>query len=255
MAIDLGVGLIGTGLTLGLRHGIDWDHIAAITDVTSTQGNRLKAFGLGTLYALGHAFIVIVLGLLAILMGTTLPSGIDKYMESVVGVTLILLAMWVFWSLIHNRENFRLQSRWMLIFRTLRRTYHWLEKKLAGHVHIDHQHHQHHQQESDGYGASSAYSIGMLHGIGAETGTQVLLFATAAGTTSDVSASLLLGAFVVGLVISNSLIALASVTGLWGRRGNSIAYQAMGVLVGLFSLTLGILFLAQRSEIFPPILP
>jgi hypothetical protein len=25
-----------TGLALGLRHGIDWDHIAAITDITST---------------------------------------------------------------------------------------------------------------------------------------------------------------------------------------------------------------------------
>ncbi len=251
MAIDLGVGLIGTGLTLGLRHGIDWDHIAAITDVTSTQGNRLKAFGLGTLYALGHAFVVIVLGLLAILLGTTLPSSVDKYMESVVGVTLILLAVWVFWSLIHNRENFRMQSRWMLLFRTFRRTYHWLEKKIAGHVHVDH---QHHQPESEGYGAGAAYGIGMIHGIGAETGTQVLLFATVAGATSDVSASLLLVAFVVGLVISNSLIALASITGLWGKRGNSIAYQAVGVVVGVFSLTLGIVFLAQKGDAFLPAL-
>ena len=33
-AADLGVLL--TGLLLGIRHGIDWDHIAAITDITST---------------------------------------------------------------------------------------------------------------------------------------------------------------------------------------------------------------------------
>ena len=88
MAVDLGVGLIGTGLSLGLRHGIDWDHIAAITDVTSTQGNRLKAFGLGTLYALGHAVMVVLLGLMAIWLGTTLPNGIDRYMETAVGITL-----------------------------------------------------------------------------------------------------------------------------------------------------------------------
>ena len=251
MPIELGVGLIGTGLTLGLRHGADWDHIAAITDVTSTQPNRLKAFGLGTLYALGHAFVVILLGLLAIWLGTTLPNSVDKYMESVVGVTLILLAVWVFWSLIHNRENFRLQSRWMLLFRTFRRAYHWLERRLAGHVHADH---EHHQPESEGYGAGAAYGIGMLHGIGAETGTQVLLFATVAGAKSDISASLLLVAFVAGLVVSNSLIALASITGLWGKRANSIAYQAVGVVVGVFSLTLGILFLAQRGNVFPAIL-
>jgi len=31
-----GVGLLVTALLLGFRHGIDWDHIAAITDITST---------------------------------------------------------------------------------------------------------------------------------------------------------------------------------------------------------------------------
>src|SRR5204863_3113959 len=30
------VGLLITALVLGIRHGIDWDHIAAITDITST---------------------------------------------------------------------------------------------------------------------------------------------------------------------------------------------------------------------------
>ena len=31
-----GFGLLVTGLLLGFRHGFDWDHIAAITDITST---------------------------------------------------------------------------------------------------------------------------------------------------------------------------------------------------------------------------
>ena len=30
------IGILMTGLLLGMRHGIDWDHIAAITDITST---------------------------------------------------------------------------------------------------------------------------------------------------------------------------------------------------------------------------
>ena len=30
------VGIVSAALALGLRHGIDWDHIAAITDITST---------------------------------------------------------------------------------------------------------------------------------------------------------------------------------------------------------------------------
>src|SRR6266540_3432348 len=31
-----GLSLLTTGLLLGVRHGIDWDHIAAITDIAST---------------------------------------------------------------------------------------------------------------------------------------------------------------------------------------------------------------------------
>ena len=30
------IGIMAAALALGIRHGIDWDHIAAITDITST---------------------------------------------------------------------------------------------------------------------------------------------------------------------------------------------------------------------------
>src|SRR3990170_1906912 len=38
LALGIGgsLGVLGGAFALGLRHGIDWDHIAAITDITST---------------------------------------------------------------------------------------------------------------------------------------------------------------------------------------------------------------------------
>src|SRR3989304_5479586 len=33
------IGVLGGALALGVRHGIDWDHIAAITDITSTTSS------------------------------------------------------------------------------------------------------------------------------------------------------------------------------------------------------------------------
>src|SRR3954471_11325200 len=36
-AISGGIGIYTTAIALGIRHGIDWDHIAAITDITSTS--------------------------------------------------------------------------------------------------------------------------------------------------------------------------------------------------------------------------
>ena len=41
LAMGLGgtIGVLGAALALGIRHGIDWDHIAAITDITSTAAS------------------------------------------------------------------------------------------------------------------------------------------------------------------------------------------------------------------------
>src|SRR5215208_5908020 len=38
-----GLGILVTGLFLGIRHGFDWDHIAAITDITSTTASGRMA--------------------------------------------------------------------------------------------------------------------------------------------------------------------------------------------------------------------
>jgi len=47
--------LFATVFLLGLRHGFDWDHLAAIGDIVTTQPRSKTAIILGTLYALGHA--------------------------------------------------------------------------------------------------------------------------------------------------------------------------------------------------------
>ena len=39
LTIGGGIGVYSAALALGIRHGIDWDHIAAITDITSTAAS------------------------------------------------------------------------------------------------------------------------------------------------------------------------------------------------------------------------
>ena len=136
------IALLLTALVLGLRHGIDWDHLAAIADITSTTSaaeaaesehadahahapahhhrhggedemrahvgepeaphppppalqpqtpSRLlqlerRPVVLGTLYALGHALVVGVLGTAALLLGAQLPDWVDPLMGRIVNV-------------------------------------------------------------------------------------------------------------------------------------------------------------------------
>src|SRR5438552_2157759 len=127
----VGFGLVATALGLGFAHGIDWDHIAAITDITSSQEEHRESLLYGTLYALGHALVILVLGALAILAGEHLPKGIDSVMTRVVGVTLLILGVYVLYSLIRHGRDFRLRSRWMLVFAGVRRGARWVKRRAA----------------------------------------------------------------------------------------------------------------------------
>src|SRR5271154_2447085 len=88
-----------SAVVLGFRHGFDYDHIAAITDITSVQTNRWRGMKLGLLYALGHAAMVAVLGSAVIVFQLSLPHGIDRIAERLVGLTLLILGVYVMGSL------------------------------------------------------------------------------------------------------------------------------------------------------------
>ena len=273
--------LIGLGLALGLRHGIDWDHIAAITDLTGSvvttdeqaaviiapgsaavlarAGSTTQQMSIGrrgklneardgmflaTLYALGHAFVVVMLGLLAIWVGTILPAWIDPVMERVVGITLLGLGVWIFYSIWRYGRSFRLQSRWMLVFSLIARGWTYVRTATTRHP-IEHSH------KDTQYGPKTAFSIGLIHGVGAETGSQALLLASAAGATTPETGTLLLLSFVVGLVISNSLIAAFSTLGFVSSSTKRIIYLGIGIFSGVFSMVVGALFVLGQGAKLP----
>jgi hypothetical protein len=89
----------------------------------------------------------------------------------------------------------------------------------------------------------------MVHGIGAETLTQVMLLATAAGTGGDIGTLALLVIFLAGLLASNTLIALAATCGFLAAGRSCRAYAIVSLLTALASLVVGVLFLAGRDRL------
>jgi high-affinity nickel-transport protein len=244
-----------TTFLYGFRHGIDWDHIAAIADITSTgsagESPAAKDAGrlifLSTMYVLGHAAMVVALGTAALLAETLLPEWVDPILERVVGATLLLLAAWVFYSLVQffrGRGEFRLRSRWMLVFSGVAYLWHRLHEKIEGRAHE-------HEHRLMRYGPVSAFVVGIIHGIGAETGSQVLLIAAVGGSEGHGSGLLLMASFVFGLVLSNSLIAVLTATGFLRAQSQRGVYLAVGLLAGLFGLVVGLYFVTGRAESLP----
>lgn len=232
---------------LGLRHGIDWDHIAAITDIVGSENDRKKSLFFGFLYIIGHATVIIIFGLLAVLVGVKLPRWIDNIMEPFVGLTLIILGIYLLYSIIRHKGNFQLRSRWLLIFRLLHKIIHYFKEKFG------HKHEHKPLDYPEKYKHHTAFTIGVIHGIGAETPTQVLLFVTAAGVGGNLVGSLLVLTFVAGLVTSNTLISILGSSSYIKARKNSRIYIFLGVITGIFSLVVGALFLLNKSILLPVI--
>lgn len=287
----LDLGLVVAAFAFGLRHGIDWDHIAAITDITASQDSPRAGLRLGTLYVLGHAAVVFVLGVAAILVGDRLPPAVDEIMGKVVGITLIMLGIYVIYSLIKHQREFRMQSRWMLALRGARGAYRWMtaRRSLRSSVGVEHEHahtmaggyhhdageeggvvsgearlgmssHTHRHRHPDptdplaSYSTRTAFGVGALHGVGAETPTQVLIFLAAAGAGGPMAGLVVLVVFLLGLAISNSVITVTSAFGFLAASRRFGIYASIGAVTGVVSLGIGILFLIGRESVLPAIL-
>jgi high-affinity nickel-transport protein len=309
IAVGSGLGILITGLLLGFRHGFDWDHLAAITDITSTStaadagtelhetqhlavahahdshdhqhGGRSEmavhesgggaavatmpglaavhvgrtrmareqrhSIVLGTLYALGHALVVFSLGMLALAFGAILPDWVDPIMGRIVGFTLLFLGIWVFislWQYLRNGTEFRLRSRWMLVFDGARYGWRRFQARLHGHEHVA-------PLEMSSYGYRTAFGVGMIHGIGAETGSQALLIAAVGGATGVGLGVPMLLAFIVGLLASNTLVVVVSATGFVAGQVRRPLYITIGVAAGVFSIAVGLAFISGTEAILP----
>src|SRR5579875_1924060 len=243
---------IGSCALLGLRHGFDYDHLAAISDITAVQRTRLEGIRLGVLYALGHAFTVLTLGALVILLHLSLPARMDSWAERVVGVTLILLGLLVMVNLVrlrhdHSHSHRALESRWELLmnalFQAKWRLYRLLQKDA--------------QQPAAfrwNYSSSSVFCIGILHGLGAETPTQLMLFLLTASLGGTILGLLGLLAFGTGLVVMNTLMT-AALSGVFGTgKLHPGFYRAVAAVGALYSLAIGVVFLFGASERLPSII-
>jgi len=102
-------------LLLGLRHGFDYDHLAAISDITAVQRNWRSGMRLGMTYALGHACTVATLGIAVLQLHMGLPQGLDHWTERLIGLTLIVLGLGVVAGILrkdaHGHSHGRIESR------------------------------------------------------------------------------------------------------------------------------------------------
>ena len=232
---------------LGFRHGLDYDHIAAITDISSVQAKARDALRYGSLYVAGHATTVAVLGACAIGFRVSLPAASDRWAERLVGITLLALGIYVLGTFFRPsaHSHARPRTRITLLINGMLWIY-WRLSRLFGGTRVEAP-----QVFKDGYGTSSTFVVGVIHGLGAETPTQLMLFLMAANLGGTAAGLLGLLMFIVGLLVMNTLMC-ASAAGLFtSSLARPNALRALTLVTSAYSIVVGVVFLLGAADKLP----
>src|SRR4051795_8467679 len=166
--------------------------------------------------------------------------------EILVGITLIVLAVYVLSSIFLKRTSELPRSRAALLLSGAS----WLQWR--GGRWFD-PHAAKPQASNRIYDPRSVLVVGIIHGLGAETPTQLMIFLLAADLGGTSKGFLGLGMFIIGLLLMNALTA-AGTTGIFRFRDASQRVERVLIaLISVYSLALGVLFVLGGSSILPPL--
>ncbi|MBV8580738.1 MAG: hypothetical protein JOZ86_08880 [Candidatus Eremiobacteraeota bacterium] len=174
-----------TVFVLGLRHGADPDHLAAIDNVTRSaypRTPRLSRF-VGTFFAGGHTVMVLAISALVGLLGARLghhAAAIETIGTWISVVVLVAIAVANLRALRRGADRVA-GAKLRLLPRGLR----------------------------DGTNALLAIPIGLLFGFGFETSSQIVAYGLAFGNGNGILGAVLVGAmFSVGMICTDTLDSL-----------------------------------------------
>ncbi len=199
---------------------------------------------MGLVYVLGHASTVAALGGAVILFQRSLPPRIDTLAERAVGLTLVLLGVYVLGTLLRNGAAFVPRSRASLLLDGFQ----WLSWQVRR---VFNPGANKPGNARENYNRKSVFLIGVIHGLGAETPSQLLLFLLAANLGGLTRGFLGLAMFLAGLLLMNTLTT-ASAAGVFGASAAKPRLMRFVVaLTASYSLIVGAIFLFGAAGRLP----
>jgi hypothetical protein len=206
--------VLAVAVLLGLRHATDPDHLAAVTTLVASGGERAarRAGELGLAWGLGHGASLFAFGLPILLLDSVLPQWVQQAAETAIGFVIVYLAV-------------RLLVRW-------RRG----ELRFHAHPHV--------------HGARTrrgAFAIGLVHGVGGSAGVGVLVLASVRSTGLAVTSLALLAVFTA---VSMSVLSSGFGSLLVSRPARA-AVGAVAPVLGGASLAFGVWYATAAWSLAP----
>lgn len=218
---------LGLAFVLGLRHASDPDHLVAVTSlVAADDGDTRAATRLGAWWGLGHATVLLAIGIPLIAFKTELPGWLENGAEKAVGVVIILLAL-------------RVGAKWIRgDYRASSHEHHGTARDDSHPSRVRHlreggTEHAHRHVRTP----QQAFAIGTLHGL-AGTGAVALLLIAALPTRLEAIAAL---AVFAPMSILSMALCTAAFAWMLTRPVIEPLYRAVVIpALGVFGLMFGL---------------
>jgi ABC-type nickel/cobalt efflux system permease component RcnA len=210
---------------LGLLHALDADHIMAVSGLAARRPSLRNSLRFCVRWAIGHGLTLLLIGGAVLLLGMAIPERLSAAAESLVGVILIAIGLWVLWDLHRSRTHLHFHDH-----DDLPPHAHWHEHtQPAAHAH-DTDEHQH---------PHNAVLVGVLHGTAGSAPLLALIPLSSMGHSPWLGMAYL-ALFGLGVLLAMFLFGglLGSTFGWLSRWGNS-ALRATRAGVALSSIGFG----------------
>lgn len=207
-------------LLLGMRHGLDLDHLAAIDAMTRnvSERKRLAKF-VGFLFSIGHGSVVIFLSIIVgiSMQLLSIPHELDFLMQIASILFLLLFSLISFYSVLYNaasKQNIVMGPKSVLASRLLKNIHH----------------------------PFAIFCVGGIFAVSFDTVSQVAFLSLNSAAIYGWFASIALGiVFMAGMILIDGMNGyLVSLLVRRADRASLFISRLLGIAIGLFGFMMSI---------------
>jgi cytochrome c biogenesis protein CcdA len=211
------VSLLALGFLLGLKHALDGDHVAAVAQLAARSASWRQTLRLAAAWGVGHAGTLVLFGAAIVLLGATIPDGVARVLEALVGAMLVYLGANVFLRL--RRERIHVHAH--------------RHADEPPHIHL-HQHAASLAEHSHPHGANvltRGLVVGSVHGLAGTAGLVLVAVPTMKSGAGALAYLVVFGAgTVLGMIVFSLLLSVPLTLSLGRLRRSAVFLEgALGV--------------------------
>ncbi len=226
------------GFLIGLQHAFEADHLAAVSSMASSKSSVKNIIRRGAFWGIGHTVMLFIVAGSFLTLGYEIPAGMERTLEGIVGVMLVLLGLHVFYKMRQEKIHIHAHSHEGTGKHLHAHTHKNSNGKDSLHKGKESMHEHRHSKLKAGGSELKVFFVGLIHGT---AGSAALLALTVTAVKTPLIGLLYILIFglgsILGMVILSSIIALPLKL---GPRYLNFAHQSMQLIVGAGTVGVGL---------------